>query len=201
MTEAVDPRLIIVSGPSGAGKTSVVSALVADARFERAVTATTRPPRNGEVDGTHYHFRMEEEFQAGIARGDYLEHAVVYGHLYGTPRSEPERVRAAGRHCVLVVDVQGARTLREMGVEAYYVFVQAPLAELRRRLEGRGQDDKETIEERLAEAELEMAESAHFDSVLVNEDVRETAREVAGGLGLTWLPEDAAPAGPERNED
>jgi guanylate kinase len=197
------PRLIVVSGPSGVGKTTVVRALLRDPRYARAVTATTRPPRHGEADGVDYHFLTPEAFRAGIARGGFLEHAEVYGHLYGTPRSEPARLRAAGRHCILTVDVQGVRSIRALGLDADTVFLEAPSREeLRRRLGARGLDDPVVVAARLAEAEAERAEPYSFDVDLVNDDVERTARRLAEALGLDWTPRPDAPAGaaPDRKE-
>jgi guanylate kinase len=181
-------QAVVVSGPSGAGKTTVVKALLRDPRFERAVTATTRAPRGAERHGREYFFLAEAAFLEGVGRGEFLEHARVYGNLYGTPRAEPERIRAAGRHAVLVVDVQGAKTLQEQGFRAYYAFLEAPPGALEERLLGRGLDDPAAIERRLAAAEAERAEAHRFDAVLVNDDVEATARALAASVGLVWTP-------------
>ncbi|MDJ0974931.1 MAG: guanylate kinase [Planctomycetota bacterium] len=185
MAADATPRLIVMSGLSGAGKTTIAERLLRDARFARALTATTRGPRGAEQDGVDYHFLTKVAFQAGIERGDFLEHAVVYDRLYGTPRANVQKILDSGRHCVLVVDVQGAASLRALGIEATYVFVKAPsLEQLEARLRGRAQDDDDEIQARLEAVKRELAEEPHFDVVLVNETVEVAARELARHLGI-----------------
>lgn len=176
-------RLVVVSGPSGVGKSAVIERLLKEPRFARAITATTRAPRGGEKDGIDYVFLSRPEFERRIAAGWFLEWAEVYGHLYGTPRESVERIVAAGRHGLLNIDVQGAATLRSQKVDALFVFLAPPtLSELERRLRGRGEDGAETIARRLAVAESELARGDSFDLVLVNRDVEATARKVAAAL-------------------
>jgi guanylate kinase len=185
------PRLLVLSGPSGAGKSSLAERLLQDPRFGRALTATTRKPREGEVQGVHYRFLSESEFRDGLTRGSFLEHAEVYGRLYGTPRESPAEVLSSGRHCVLVIDVQGAASVRRVMPEAKFVFVKAPsVAELRRRLALRALDGAEAVERRLAVVERELAEAPSFDLVVVNDDLEKTARQIAGAVDVT----DLAPA-------
>jgi guanylate kinase len=183
--EAARGRLVVVSGPSGVGKTAVIERLLAHPRFARAVTATTRPPRAGERDGVDYLFLAPDEFRRRLDAGWFLESADVYGRLYGTPREGPERILASGRHCLLNIDVQGAATLRAAGVEAVFVFLRSPSErELARRLRARGLDGPAEVERRLAAAERELAESRHFDLVLVNDDLGVTARNLARWVGV-----------------
>jgi guanylate kinase len=178
-------RLVVLSGPSGVGKSAVAERVLADPRFARAVTATTRSPRAGEVEGVAYVFLERAEFERRIAAGWVLEHAEVYGRLYGTPRSSVEAVLASGRHCLLVIDVQGAATLRRGEIEGRYVFLTTPTAsDLERRLRGRGLDAPQEIAKRLAAAEAELAEAHRFDRVLVNDEIEATARKVALEVGV-----------------
>lgn len=181
-------RLIVLSGASGAGKTSVARRLLEDGRFQRAVTATTRPPRGEEREGVDYHFVDPDDFRARWRAGGYLAPAQVYGHLYGTPRENVERILDSGRHCLLVVDVQGVEDLRRREIEALYVFVDAPsFAELERRLRSRGDDAATTIKARLEAARAELRTKERFDRILVNDDIERAARELAGWVGIEDL--------------
>ncbi len=179
-------RLLVLSGPSGVGKTVVAERLLRDPRFGRAVTATTRPPRAGERDGVDYHFLSTEEFRRRLAAGWFLEHAEVYGRLYGTPVASVEDLRGAGRHCLLVIDVQGAATLRKRGVDAIFVFLDPPsMDELARRLAGRDGADSPAFFKRMAAAATELAQAPTFDCRVVNLEVEDTARKVASCAGVT----------------
>ena len=192
MSSPSQTRILLISGASGAGKTTVANRLLGDPRYGRARTATTRHPRAGEVDGEDYDFLALAAFRADLARGDFLEHAEVYGNLYGTPRANLDEVLASGRHCVLVVDVQGARSLRQLDVKADTVFVDAPSLEvLKQRLEHRGKDDAEMVARRLAAAEEEQREAEHFDLVLVNDDIEAAVHRLVAHFGLDWAPQTA----------
>jgi len=143
------------------------------------VSATTRPPRPGEVEGRDYHFLTLEDFERRLARGEFLEHAMYAGNMYGTPRSELERARAAGRALVLEIEVEGARQVREALPEAKQVFIAPPSdAALRERLEGRSTDSPEEIERRLTRAREELAAREEFGKVIVNDDLDRAVDEL-----------------------
>ena len=164
------PLVVVLSGPSGAGKDSVLAAaLRRDDRLARVVTAKTRVPRPGERGGVHHLFLSDQQFDDLLARDGFLEHATVYGHRSGVPRDQVERLLAEGKTVVLRTDVQGARTLRAKIPEALLVFLTVPgLDDLERRLRGRATEDEAAMRRRLAIAREEMAEADGFDSVIVN---------------------------------
>jgi guanylate kinase len=142
-----------------------------------SVSATTRPPRPGEVNGRDYHFLSEEEFEERVRRGEFVEHATYAGNRYGTLRSELER---AARGIVLEIEIQGARQVRSAVPEAVQVFIEPPsLDDLRRRLERRGSDSSEQIRDRLAVAAEELAAKDEFQHVIVNDDVERALGELA----------------------
>lgn len=174
--------LIVVSGPSGVGKTTVVEKLIAESklRLRRAITATTREERPGEVDGHDYHFWSSERFQKEDADGRMLESAFVFGRdFYGTPRSEVDEYLAQGIGVILVIDVQGAATVREKCPECLSVFIEPPsLEELENRLRGRADMSEERIRRRLDEAKREVARAGEFEHRIVNRDLSEAVREL-----------------------
>jgi guanylate kinase len=169
-------RLFILSAPSGAGKTTVCEALLEKTdRVKKAITTTTRPPRPGEKNGVDYFFLTEEEFKEKLDRGRFFEHALVYDYYYGSGRDYVESQLEAGYDVILVVDVQGARSIRELGVEAVFVYLLPPsLSELRRRLEGRKTDAPEVIEKRFARARDELDRYRDYDYCVINDEL-ETA--------------------------
>ncbi|GBC98498.1 Guanylate kinase [bacterium HR17] len=173
-------RLFVVSGPSGVGKgTLVTEALKRLPHMRRAITYTTRPPRSGEVAGQDYHFVSPEEFERLKDEGAFLEWAEVYGNFYGSPRAEVERLRDAGYDVVLVLDVQGALTVKRKCPEAILIFVEPPsIAELQRRLEERGTDPPDAIARRLAKAQWEMEQAAFFDHRVLNDTVERAVNEL-----------------------
>ena len=173
--------LFIVTAPSGAGKTSLVEALVASTDgVVRSVSHTTRAPRPGETDGVDYHFTERQRFLAMVAADDFLEHAEVFGNLYGTSRSSVEKELAGGRDVVLVIDWQGAANIKRLLPDAIGIFIVPPsLQALRERLSGRGQDDEAVIERRLAEARDDIGHHHGFDYLLVNDRFEQAAAELA----------------------
>lgn len=172
--------LFVISGPSGAGKGTLVSLLVQ--RLPNtwvSVSATTREPRPGEVDGVDYHFLSESEFERMLEEGDFLEYALVHGRHYGTIRSLVEEHIAQGEHVILEVDVQGARQVKETMPDAHYIFIEPPsLEELKRRLIGRNTETEEQINKRLDTALVELSAKMEYDVQLVNEDVEEAYAEL-----------------------
>lgn len=167
--------LVIVSGPSGVGKDTVISSLVqvpVDPPRYFVVTCTTRPRREYEVDGVHYHFLTREQFERTVAEGGFLEWAEFAGNLYGTPRQPVLEQLAAGTPVLLEIDLQGARQVRVAMPDAALVFLAPPSwDELVRRLTGRGTEAPEVVERRLATAREELAAEEEFDETLVNTSV------------------------------
>ncbi len=164
-------RVFILSGPSGAGKTSLAQALVqAVPEALLSVSHTTRPRRPGEHDGHDYHFVDRRCFEGMIARDSFLEYAEVFDHLYGTSRETVANGLAAGRHVVLDIDWQGARQVRQRQADVRSIFVLPPsLEELERRLRGRGQDEEAVIRRRMREAVDEMRHFDEYDYLVVND--------------------------------
>lgn len=180
-------RLVVVSGPSGAGKTSVMQR-VFDAStlpLVRSVSATTRSPRLGETDGVDYHFLTDGDFQTRRQRGDFLECFEVFGqgHWYGTLESEVATGLAAGKWVVLEIDVQGALTVMQQFPDAITIFIRpSSRQELERRLRGRGTETEEAIESRLARADRELALADRYQYQVINDNMDQAVQELCGIL-------------------
>jgi len=173
--------LVVLVGPAGVGKGSLVSEILT--RFDDfmlSVSATTRDPRPGETNGVHYHFVSREHFESLIASDSLLEHAVVHGnHLYGTPRSELERAKSAGKHLILEIDLQGARQIRESEPQALEIFVHPPSwEELERRLRDRATETESEIQTRLSTARSELDAAGEFEFQVTNDNLANCASEV-----------------------
>jgi guanylate kinase len=183
-------KVFVITGPSGVGKGTLIEQLLERVpELELSVSATTREPRPGEVDGRDYHFLAPTEFERRVDAGDFLEHATYSGNRYGTLRQEVERRLAEGRSVVLEIEVQGARQVRKAMPEAVQIFIAPPDPEsLRERLEGRGTDSADAIERRLQTAEIELQAQAEFPHVIVNDEVQKAASKleslVRGELSL-----------------
>lgn len=172
--------LIIVSGPSGSGKSTLIrrALKVFGPELRHSISATTRPRRDGEADGVDYHFWSKSRFQAGIAAGEFLEYATVFGkYEYGTPRSEVEPYRLRGVGVVLDIDVQGAEQLRRTCPDGFFIFLETPAGEYERRLRERGTDSEDAIQRRLESARMELARAHEFNACLVNDDVERAVDE------------------------
>ncbi len=182
-------RLTVLSGPSGVGKDSVIELIRARSPWIRlSVSVTTRKKRDYETDGKHYHFVNRAEFQRLVDGGQLLEWAEFAGNLYGTPRAQVEGWLQQGQPVLLKIDLQGARQVRATMPEAQLVFLAPPdVAELKRRLIGRGTDDEDTIRRRLAHADEELAAEKEFDRTVVNDFVERAADELVGLLGSSFL--------------
>ena len=186
--------LIIISGFSGAGKGTLVKRLISDYdRFALSISMTTRAPREGEVNGREYFFVTKEEFEKTIAEDGLLEHACYVGNYYGTPRAYVEEQMAAGKDVILEIEVQGAVQIKAKFPEAILIFVTPPsVAELERRLRGRGTETEEKIQGRLTRAKEEVEFIPDYDFILVNDELEEC---IKGAVNLI----DAAKSEPERS--
>ena len=173
--------LFIIAAPSGGGKTSLVNALLKrDPRLVLSVSHTTRQPRPGEIDGQQYHFVSDHEFLAMVEAGDFLEHAQVFDHYYGTNRNTVAQQLADNKDVILEIDWQGARQVRSMFERVCAIFIIPPsLATLRNRLTARAQDSDEVIDRRMRDAQAEISHWQEFDYLVVNDDFSLALEELA----------------------
>lgn len=176
----VTGNLIIISAASGAGKTSLVKALLAqDAGLKLSISHTTRPPRPGEENGVHYHFVDEAKFLEVLAQGGFLESAHVHGARYGTSQRSVDEMLASGQDVILEIDWQGAEQVRRLYPNAVSIFILPPSMEvLAQRLKSRGQDSQEVINKRLAAARSEMANLGSYDYVTINADFETALQDI-----------------------
>ncbi|SFT68853.1 guanylate kinase [Sedimentitalea nanhaiensis] len=183
--------LIILSSPSGAGKSTLARRLRDwDPSIVFSVSATTRRPRDGEIDGTHYRFTSEPDFKAQVAAGEMLEHAHVFGNFYGSPRGPVQEAIDAGQDVLFDIDWQGAQQIRNsaLGQNTLSIFLLPPsITELRRRLESRGQDDAETIARRMQKSWDEISHWDGYDFVLINDDLDTTEERLKTVVTATRL--------------
>ncbi|KAA0124623.1 guanylate kinase [Methylobacterium sp. P1-11] len=183
--------ILILSSPSGAGKTTLTRAIAQDPSWalDLSISVTTRGRRPSEIDGRHYHFIDREAFDDLRNRDDLLEWAEVHGNFYGTPRRPVEKVLGSGRDMIFDIDYQGTRQVRsKLAQDVVTVFILPPsMAELRQRLERRAEDSAETIEKRLANARTEIQRWVEYDYVIVNEDLQNAFRALQGILAAERL--------------
>ena len=190
---------IILSSPSGGGKTTIAHKLLAMRQdIGYSVSATTRPPREGEVDGRDYHFRSLKEFKRGQAAGEFAESAEVHGHLYGTLRAEVDRVLASGKHVIMDIDVQGTRQFAEAFPESVLIFVLPPSADaLIGRLSARGTEDPKSLIRRFRSAKNELKAIDLYQYVVVNDEVDSAVAAIASIIeaeGLKRVRDDSLDA-------
>ena len=194
--------LIILSSPSGAGKSTLARRLREwDDRIGFSVSATTRAPRPGETDGVHYHFVDRDGFLGMVERGEMLEHAEVFGNLYGSPMTRVAALLAEGRDVLFDIDWQGGQQVRNSALakDVVSIFVLPPsIAELERRLHARGQDSEETVAARMRRSRDEISHWAEYDYVLLNDDLDRCAREVQAIVTAERLRRDRQVALAER---
>ncbi|MFF2317269.1 guanylate kinase [Arthrobacter sp. NPDC058097] len=185
------PGLTVLAGPTAVGK-GTVSTYIRDTYPEvwLSVSATTRAPRPGEIDGVHYYFKSKEEFESLVEAGEFLEWAVVHGqNTYGTLKSTVNQAIAEGRSVLLEIDLQGARQVKKAVPDAQFVFLAPPSwEELVRRLVGRGTESAEEQQRRLETGKVELAAEPEFDHTVINDDVRRAADELVSLMGLTPHP-------------
>ncbi|MDE6459327.1 MAG: guanylate kinase [Paramuribaculum sp.] len=182
MTPTRQGKIIIISAPSGCGKSTIINELMrrGEIDLEFSVSATSRPPRDGEKHGVNYYFLTEEEFRQAIAEGKFVEYEEVYpGRFYGTLRSEVDRKCAEGHNVILDIDVKGGVNVKKMfGNRALSLFILPPsVEELRRRLEGRGTDTPEAIAQRVGKAEYELSFAKDYEKTVVNDNLEEAVNQ------------------------
>ena len=171
---------MIISGPSGVGKSTILKEIFARRKnLYFSVSATTRPPREGETDGVHYHFLSVEKFQEWIADHNFLEYAEYVGDFYGTPKKYAYEAMDAGRDVILDIEIQGAEQVKKSCPEAVSVFIAPPdWNELKRRLSERGTDSPEKIQKRLLRAKVEFQSAGMYDYLLINDDLKESVKKL-----------------------
>ncbi len=172
-------KLFIISGPSGAGKGTICQRLVEESKVEISVSMTTRNPRPGEIDGKSYYFTEREDFLTEIEKGGFLEYAEVYGNFYGTPREKVIEKLSNGVDVVLEIDIQGALKVKEAYPNGIFIFILPPsMAELRKRITGRGSETEEAINLRLYQTLKEVSYIDKYDYCVVNGDLEEAVARV-----------------------
>ncbi len=176
------PPLIILSGASGAGKTTILEKVLTQKAFplRSAIGVTTRAPRPGETDGKSYHFWSKQKFEDAVKNNEFIEHAEVHGNFYGTLKSEVDSFRAAGTGVVLVIDVQGAQDVRKQYPESVGIFVKPPdFATIEKRLRARGTETEANIQKRLANAKEELSHENEYDHTVINDQIDDATNDLS----------------------
>ncbi|NLP26086.1 MAG: guanylate kinase [Clostridiales bacterium] len=170
--------LIIVSAPSGCGKGTILAEILKDKAYHFSVSATTRPPREGEIDGVNYHFISKAEFEDIIEKGGMLEYATYCDNYYGTPKQQVEGMLDKGKNVLLEIEVQGAMQMREICPEGVLIFINPPtISELQRRLKKRGTESDEVINARIEQARKEMKYANEYDYIIVNDRLEKAIKD------------------------
>ncbi|MBC2578981.1 guanylate kinase [Clostridium sp. DJ247] len=171
--------LVVISGPSGAGKGTICKALLNEGDFWLSVSATTRQPRIGEIDGVNYYFLKREDFECRISNNDFLEYAEVYGNYYGTPRSKALEAIEDGRDVILEIDIQGALKVKENYPEGVFIFILPPsMEELKNRIIKRGSETPESLVTRFKSAYKEVNYMSKYNYAVINDEVEEAVKKI-----------------------
>lgn len=175
----MEGMLIVLSGPSGAGKGTICKQLLKELDIEYSISATTRNPRPGEKEGREYFFLTKEQFEKKIANDEFLEWAKVYDNYYGTPNDFVEKILKKGKHCILEIDPQGAKKVREKRPDAIYIFIVPPsMQELKERLTNRGTENDKEIAKRLSNVQEELTYVEIYDYIVINDEVEKAVGKV-----------------------
>ena len=187
------PTPVVIAGPSGVGKGTIINKLMSrfPNQFGFSVSHTTRQPRPGEVNGTHYHFVEKVDMEKGIANNEFIEYAHVHTNIYGTSVKAVEKVRKEGKICILDIDIQGVKNVKNSTLDCRYAFIMPPsVAELENRLRNRATETEEKIKVRMANSTAEIAygqEAGNFDAVITNDDIDDSVEKLLAQL-KEWYP-------------
>lgn len=190
MKPSENSNLVIISGPSGVGKGTVISALIArNPNVSVAISATTRAPRQGEVSGKQYYFMNAPEFIELANTGGFIEWCEVHGNFYGTLKSEVNRLHSDGKIVILEIDIQGAQKIKDANIPCMFIFIDPPsMAELETRLKSRGTEDAESVALRISGAHAELAAGVHYDHRVVNSTIESAVQHIESILFLQEVP-------------